>query len=61
MCRNDAAREEVLRDRGDRSLHSKKGETQEMCTRAGFSPPPDLVTPLHRRLTQRLSAVKGVV
>lgn len=31
MCRNDAAREEELRDR-DKSLLSEKGETQENCT-----------------------------
>lgn len=36
MCRNDAAREEVLRDHQDKSLLSKKDETPEICTGQDF-------------------------
>lgn len=36
MCRNDAAREEVLRDHQDKSLLSKKDETLEICTGQDF-------------------------
>lgn len=36
VCRNDAARENVLRDHQDKSLLSKKDETPEICTGQDF-------------------------